>query len=101
MPIFGIVVVLISCEWAKRHIVSTETLTLINAAVAGAPPIVGLALCRVADRRKLPQLQDLCAQLDAVLATVPYKNLTWPPDRAAIKSDGMSETLRDDFEAGR
>ena len=79
---------------------STETRTFINAAVAGDPAIVGLALCCVADKRKLPQSEDLCAQLDAVLATVPYKNLTWAPDWAVIKSDGLSKILQDDFGAG-
>jgi len=96
MTFFVIGMAHISRDWAKRQIVSTETLTLIIAAVAGASAIFGFALCRAAGVRRLARSQDLRAQLDAVLATVPGGYLTWKQDGAAMMSDGLREMLPED-----
>lgn len=80
-------------EPAKRLLVSTETLILIIAAVAGASAIFGFALCRADEARQLARSRDEHARLEAILATVPGGFLTWDGDGEAVLSDGLRGML--------
>lgn len=83
-------------ECARRLLVSTETLILIIAAVAGASAIFGFALSRAGEARKLVQSQMDHARLESILATVPGGFLTWDADGNAVASDILRAMLPDD-----
>lgn len=78
---------------AKRQLVSTETLILVIAAVAGASAIFGFALCRAGEARKLARSREAQARLESILATVPGGFLTWDGDGESVLSDGLCAML--------
>jgi len=78
--------------------VSTETLILIIAAVAGASAIFGFALARAGEARKLARSQIDHGRLEAILATVPGGYLTWDADGEALASAGLQAMLPADAE---
>jgi signal transduction histidine kinase len=73
--------------------VSTQLLILIIAAVGGASAVVGFALCRAAEMRRLRRLQRDQERLDATLATVPGGFVIWGSDSAPSVSSGLAEIL--------
>lgn len=77
---------------------STETLILIIAAVAGASAIFGFALARAGEARKLARSQIDHGRLEAILATVPGGYLTWDADGEALASAGLQAMLPADAE---
>lgn len=78
---------------------STETLILIIAAVAGASAIFGFALSRAGEARKLVRSQVDHARLESILATVPGGFLTWDAAGDALASDGLRAMLPDEAES--